>query len=399
MSASRRICISAAGANAGGAVTYLINLLSEYSQNDTGDRYLVIAPQETLDLLSESLQSPFIEAFTYPHPPVRQLRRMAFDQFQVSRLARAFSADVLFSANGFGTYKSPCPEALLIRNALYFSELLEKKMESIQHSTRAIHLRRLWSRLSIRGADSVLFPTDAMKTRVNGFVSIQDAKQTVIPYGFDHPRFFAGDPVDENTLLPIRQWQENGRKALLYVAGYAIHKNFETAIEGLARLLQQGVDAGLVLTAVRAEWGDMREFDALLERIRELGIEDHISMTGAVPWTRLHSLYAACDLFLFPSFLESFGHPMIEAMASGLPTVAADTAVNREILGDAALFFSAFDPEALARRVREALEDPGALNRLKESGLERSALFSWPEHAQRLRASLCALADRESTGR
>ena len=77
MSTSRRICISAAGANAGGAVTYLINLLSEYSQNDTGDRYLVIAPQETLDLLSESLQSPFIEAFTYPHPPVRQLRRMA----------------------------------------------------------------------------------------------------------------------------------------------------------------------------------------------------------------------------------------------------------------------------------------------------------------------------------
>ena len=72
MSEGRRICISAAGANAGGAVTYLINLLSEFSRTETGDRYLVIAPQETLDVLSDSLQSPFIEAFTYPHPPVRQ---------------------------------------------------------------------------------------------------------------------------------------------------------------------------------------------------------------------------------------------------------------------------------------------------------------------------------------
>ena len=392
MSEGRRICISAAGANAGGAVTYLINLLSEFSRTETGDRYLVIAPQETLDVLSDSLQSPFIEAFTYPHPPVRQLRRIAFDQIQVSRLAHRFSADVLFSANGFGTYKSPCPEALLIRNALYFSELLQNKMESIQHSTRSIHLRRLWSRLSIRGADAVLFPTLAMQERVNEFVPIQSSKQTVIPYGFDHNRFFSDESVGEDTLRPIQEWQDKGRKALLYVAGYAIHKNFETAVEGLARLLDEGTDVGLVLTAVRAEWGDMLEFDALLARIRELGIEDHISMTGSVPWTRLHSLYAACDLFLFPSFLESFGHPMIEGMASGLPTVAADTAVNREILGEAALYFPPFDPQALATRVQEVLNDPAVQERLKATGGQRAQLFSWPEHARRLREMLRRLA-------
>ena len=394
MSQPARICISAAGANAGGAVTYLINLLSELKNSENEEHYLVIAPQETLDVLSDSLSSPFIEAHTYPHPPVRQLRRIAFDQFEVARLARRFSADVLFSANGFGTYQSPCPEALLVRNGLYFSRLLETRMESIQHSTRSIQLRRLWSRLSIRGADSVIFPTQAMQKRVGEFVSIPERKQGVIHYGFDRARFLSGESVGQETLAPIQAWQDVGRKALLYVAGYAIHKNFETAIEGLARLLEEGIDVGLVLTAVRADWGDMVEFDALMERIREIGIEDRVCLTGAIPWSRLHSLYAACDLFLFPSFLESFGHPMIEAMASGLPTVAADTAVNREILGEAALYFSTFDSNELTRRVRQVLEEEGLSDSLRARGLERAETFSWPEHAKRLRSHLLELSGR-----
>lgn len=394
MSQPGRICISAAGANAGGAVTYLINLLSELQRSECEERYLVIAPQETLDVLSDSLSSPSIEAHPYPHPPVRQLRRIAFDQFEVARLARRFSADVLFSANGFGTYRSPCPEALLVRNGLYFSRLLEDKMESISHSTRSIQMRRLWSRLSIHGADAIIFPTHDMQKRVGKFVSIPGNKQSVIPYGFDRDRFFSSESVREDTLAPIKRWQQSGRRALLYVAGYAIHKNFETAVEGLSRLLDQGSDVGLVLTAVRADTGDMVEFDALLERIRELGIEEYICMTGAVPWTRVHSLYAACDLFLFPSFLESFGHPMIEAMASGLPTVAADTAVNREILGEAALFFSTFDADDLAHCVKRLLEEEALSETLRTHGLERARGFSWPEHARNLRAQLLELAVR-----
>ncbi len=265
-------------------------------------------------------------------------------------------------------------------------------MQLVDHSTRPVQLRRLWSRLSIRGADSIVFPTRAMRDRVGDFVPLERKNTEVIHYGFDRHRFLAGEPADPDTLAPIASWQQLGRKALLYVAGYAIHKNFETAIEGLHQLLEDGMDVGLVLTAVHADWGDMVEFDSLLERIRDLGIENHIQMTGALPWSELHSLYAACDLFLFPSFLESFGHPMIEAMASGLPSVAAETPVNHEIFGDCALFFRPFDPQACANAVRKVLENDEMRRRLQRKGLQRVDEFSWPEHVRLMLNALKRLA-------
>ena len=83
---------------------------------------------------------------------------------------------------------------------------------------------------------------------------------------------------------------------------------------------------------------------------------------------------------------------MVEAMASGLPSVAADTPVNREVFGDAALYFDAFDPEACARAMGSCLGDETQAAELSRAGKERSLTFSWSEHAENLRAVLESIA-------
>ena len=101
-------------------------------------------------------------------------------------------------------------------------------------------------------------------------------------------------------------------------------------------------------------------------RARELGVEDMWIESGYVQYEQLRSLYEVSDLFVFPSFTESFGHSLVESMASGLPVVAADMPVNREVCEEGATYFSKFDPEACAKKIQFLLEDSSQRNELKK---------------------------------
>jgi glycosyltransferase involved in cell wall biosynthesis len=87
---------------------------------------------------------------------------------------------------------------------------------------------------------------------------------------------------------------------------------------------------------------------------------------------------------VFPSFLESFGYPMVEAMASGLPVVAADTDVNREVLGEAAVYFDTFVPDRCARAILDLLAHADRQREAASRGRERARQFSWRAHASAL---------------
>jgi glycosyltransferase involved in cell wall biosynthesis len=105
---------------------------------------------------------------------------------------------------------------------------------------------------------------------------------------------------------------------------------------------------------------------------------------GPVAYEQLHHLYTACDLYVTPAYAETFAHPLVEAMASGLPIVASDLPVHKEVCGGAAQYFSRFSPEALAKAVaRIAISSELAAN-LSAAGKERSAEFSWQRHVERL---------------
>jgi glycosyltransferase involved in cell wall biosynthesis len=118
--------------------------------------------------------------------------------------------------------------------------------------------------------------------------------------------------------------------------------------------------------------------------LRELEIEQEVVQLGAVPYPLLHHVYRSCDLYVAPAYTETFAHPLVEAMACGLPIVASDLTVHREITGGAALFFERFSAAALADRVIELMDNLSKKAELRNRGLERSAMFSWKNHAERL---------------
>jgi glycosyltransferase involved in cell wall biosynthesis len=122
---------------------------------------------------------------------------------------------------------------------------------------------------------------------------------------------------------------------------------------------------------------------------------------GTIPYQQLHQVYRRADAYVTPAYTETFAHPLVEAMASGVPVLASDIPVHREICGDAAAYFPRFSPEVLARAILQVGNSPETMRRMMDTGLERSSQFSWKLHVEKileLCARLIASSDTNSQG-
>ena len=170
-----------------------------------------------------------------------------------------------------------------------------------------------------------------------------------------------------------RDWRADrgiGRESLMLVATgrLAAQKNHRLAVTALARLRQ----AHLVIA------GDGPELRALMRLARRLGVAHRLHLVGSVPRAELGDLLAAADIYLFPSRWETFGLAAVEAAMAGLPVVAADLPVLREVLGgldmDLVRFHAPDDAGSLAAEVAalaEAGPTPMQQARLAEAARRR----------------------------
>ena len=103
---------------------------------------------------------------------------------------------------------------------------------------------------------------------------------------------------------------------------------------------------------------------------------------GFVPDEDLPALYSATDLFVFPSLYEGFGLPVLEAMACGAPVVTSNTSSLPEVAGGAALLVDPNSVDALARAMREVLDNKTLRDDLRARGPKQAARFSWETAAR-----------------
>jgi len=186
-------------------------------------------------------------------------------------------------------------------------------------------------------ADTVIVPTSAMESRLRGLGVT--APIAVIPTGIDVERFVAGR---RNETLRERL---GATKLILLVSRLAREKNIELAIQALAGLEDC---VHLVLA------GDGPARGALEGAAQAAGVERRVHFLGHVPREELPDLYASSDAFVFPSFTETQGLVLAEALVAGLPIVAVDTPQSRDVLDGHGLLVSP-RPDAVGFGLREAL--------------------------------------------
>ena len=104
---------------------------------------------------------------------------------------------------------------------------------------------------------------------------------------------------------------------------------------------------------------------------------------GRVSDEELVRLYNQADCFVFPSLYEGFGLPPLEAMACGCPVLVSDIPVEREVCGDAALYFNPLEPSEILRIITQYLNDANVIKeKMRQKGYENIMRFSWEKSAE-----------------
>ena len=122
--------------------------------------------------------------------------------------------------------------------------------------------------------------------------------------------------------------------------------------------------------------------ETLLRLIGRLGLEAHVRFLGSVPEADLVELYRRCAVFVFPSTVETFGNPLLEAMASGAPIASSNAAAMPEVLGTAALFFDPASINDMAAALGTLLDDGELRRQLGAKAADRARQFSWQRTAE-----------------
>jgi glycosyltransferase involved in cell wall biosynthesis len=200
---------------------------------------------------------------------------------------------------------------------------------------------------------------------------LTEEKLRVVPPGADDIFY---RPVSAQRIADIRYKYRLIEPYVIYPANTWPHKNHDTLLQAMSLLKVRGNSScTLVLTgAPREAHGD------LLQSLAHLDLSDRVLILGYVPREDLPGLYAGAAMLAFPSLFEGFGMPLVEAMACGCPVVCSDRTSVPEVVGEAALQFEPTDPESIAGRMLEVLEDGELAEELRIKGKRRAEQFSWP---------------------
>ena len=133
--------------------------------------------------------------------------------------------------------------------------------------------------------------------------------------------------------------------------------------------------------------------DDAADLVLRLKLDKNVVELGSIPYDLLHHLYRACDIYVTPAYAESFAHPLVEAMSSGLPVIASNLPVHREICGEAARYFPRFSSLSLAERIIELYRSPDLRRDLSARARIRARDFSWKKHIDDMLALAFRLID------
>lgn len=379
-----KLAINASSAKIGGASTYLHNALFPILR----ELAPVLRPPAVLwgrvSIEGQRGEEKWLEVRMERAACGGDLRRLLFDHLLLPRAVVRDCIDVLFSTANIGPLRVGCGRALLVRNAAPFSELYLRRMSHRRVRVR-MRVMRWLIRQSLRSAHVVLFPSAAMRDAAMGTGPQDGTRVLVAPYGTRHDLFFPSENRVDRGDRELR---------ILNVSYYSDQKNLGTFL-GAAEILRRRAGGKFTFDCTAGfdvDWlaraPQFPRFRAERDRFLALRAARVARDLGWVRYEELPEVYRAADIFVFPSYLESFGHPLVEAMACGLPVVAADTRINREICGDAAEYFDVFSAGALAETLERLIQTPQWRRVYREKSTERARQFTWERHAGQVAAGL-----------
>lgn len=233
-----------------------------------------------------------------------------------------------------------------------------------------------WAMRGLKRADMLIADSRFTKETMIAALGCESNKIQVVHLGVRHEVFC---PLKVDDRFCERYGLDPDLRYLLYVGSENPRKNLPRLLQAFRVIHQEFPDTRLIKIG-SAQYGP--QADQLRRQIADLGLQDAVILVKHVPDEDLACFYNLAALFVFPSLMEGFGLPPLEAMACGAPVVCSHAASLPEVVGDAALLVDPTDVGGLAHALARVLSDAALREDLRARGLARAQQFTWERTAR-----------------
>lgn len=344
--------------------------------------YVFVKPDEDNQVLRETANCRIISVPGGPYP--------VWEQHRLPQAMRPFGLDVLHCTSNTAPLRPGVPLVITLHDIIYLESLSLTKGTFYQ---RAGNLYRRWNVPRVVPACEQVITVSAFEQqRIRQQFGAGVGPVAVVGNSASaHFRVIA-DPA---ALAATAAKYQLPARFMLFLANADPKKNLPGVLRALALLKAQGQ---LRLPLVLVDFTEER----LLAVLAELGLTElraHIVRCGYVPNHELPRFYNLSTLFLYPSLRESFGIPLLEAMACGTPVITSNTSAMPEVAGGAALLIDPLDPRTIATAIGRLEAEPALRRELVARGLARAQAYSWCRTAAQVKGIYEAVHQRTQVRR
>ena len=295
-----------------------------------------------------------------------------WEQWALPRAARQARVDLLHCTSNTAPIWCDIPLVLTLHDII-FLEPRDKQNHSLYQNMGWLYRRLVVPRI-LGKCRRIITVSDFEKDNIIRKLNIPERRMAMIYNGYND--WFR--PVDDNESVYRKYMPEKG--FLFFLGNTDPKKNTERTLVAYSKYLEQSaVKRPLLMADLEKEY-----LDGIISRNHIENIRDHIFMPGYIPNSDLPYIYNAAFTFLYTSLRESFGIPLLEAMACGVPVVTSNTSSMPEIGGPDAILVNPENSDEIAKMILRLETDSSFYEAQRQTGLKRAKLFSWRQTAGQL---------------
>ena len=352
-----------------GAVGAIRNMLQIAPRIDEKLKIIVFVNPAEYEYYSEFVLSEYAPRITLvrlPIPNYSRMLRILIQNTIIPYLCDRLSVNVHFSMNPEPIFRMPTIVEVFKIADLQFIDV-PQEIGNLKATYRILMGRR-----KINRAKLIIANSNYTKNKIMESFKVGPDRIEVVYEAVDHA-FFNTDCTDNRAIDTLRQRYSVDYPFILYVSSYRPYKNHKILLDAFGLLKKRGLPHHLVL--IGNDIGDYKK--RLEEKAEECGLVQSVHFFEFIHHWDLGHFYRTASLAVYPSELETFGIPPLEAMACGVPVIVSDKTAMPEVSGEGALVVDPHDIERMAEEMYRIITNKDVGEALRCKGLALSKRYTW----------------------
>lgn len=355
-----------------GSLDFFIEMAKYIPQNDNKNNYYFIVSK----LGKANFQN--VNTLIGGYSNERKIARIISEQILLPIKLSRNKIDLLFTTSSGGIAPLLTPKGIKIILGVFATQHLKSNLLDLK---RRLY-RNILLKNSLKSANIIVVNSNICKADVLNTNIVTEEKIRVIPHGIDFECFHS-----KSTTKYEEKYFQNyqlHRPYILFVSSLYPYKNVHTLVEAFGRfLIANKTNHELVLIGnYNCDKNYNNYMNSVYSIANKYNIKNRIRYLGKIPKDKLRVFYKKAEIYVQPSFYETFGKTTLEAMACGCPVIGSNTSATPEVLGNCGLLFDPYDVNDLKIKIETMISDQLLKNKFVNNGLVRAQNYSLFHEAQ-----------------